>query len=103
LSLKGIKTKVIDRIEKEVISYVLMKSDWNKSLASRILNISYRSILNKIQDLNIKTQPESADKILQFPNKHRIDSIVTESLNKFKNNDPHTISGRLPKTLTADW
>jgi hypothetical protein len=79
-----------------------MKSDWNKSLASRILNISYRSILNKIQDLNIKTQPESADKILQFPNKHRIDSIVTESLNKFKNNDPHTISGRLPKTLTAD-
>jgi DNA-binding NtrC family response regulator len=102
LSLKGIKTKVMARIEKEVISYVLMKSDWNKSLASRILNISYKTILNKIRDLNIKIQPESGDKILKFPHKHRIDSIVTESLNKFKNNDPHTISGRLPETLTSD-
>jgi two-component system response regulator AtoC len=102
LSLKGIKTKVMDRIEKEVISYVLMKSDWNKSLASRILNISYKSILNKIRDLNIKTRPESGGKILKFPHKHRIDSIVTESLNKFKNNDPHTINDRFPETLNAD-
>jgi DNA-binding NtrC family response regulator len=102
LSLKGIKTKVMARIEKEVISYVLKKSDWNRSQAARILNISYKSILNKIQDLNIKTQPESADKIIKFPNKHRIDSIVTESLNKIKNNDPHTINGRSPETLTAD-
>jgi transcriptional regulator with GAF, ATPase, and Fis domain len=102
LSLKGIKTKVMARIEKEVISYVLMKSDWNRSQAARILNVSYKSLLNKIRDLKIKPRPESGDKILKFPHKHRIDSIVTESLNKFKNNDPHTISGRLPETLTSD-
>jgi len=101
LPLKAIKTKVMARIEKEVISYVLKKSDWNRSQAARILKISYKSILNKIQDLNIKTQPESADKIIKFP-KHRIDSIVTESLNKIKNNSPNTINGRLPETLTAD-
>ena len=103
LSLKGIKTKVMDRIEKEVISYVLMESDWNRSRAARILGISYKSILNKIRDLNIKTQPESGDKVIEFPHKHRIDSIVTESLNKFKNNGPHYANGgRLPETVTAD-
>jgi DNA-binding NtrC family response regulator len=102
LPLKGIKAKVMARIEKEVISYVLKKSDWNRSQAARILNISYKSILNKIQDLNIKTDPESADKIIKFPNKHRIDSIVTESLNKIKNIDLHTINDTSPETLTAD-
>jgi transcriptional regulator with GAF, ATPase, and Fis domain len=102
LSLKAIKTKVMDRIEKEVISYVLMKSNWNRSQAARILNISYKTILNKIRDFNIKTRPQSGDKIIKFPHKHRIDSIVTESLNKFRNNDPHAISGRLPETLTSD-
>jgi two-component system response regulator AtoC len=103
LSLKGIKTKVMDRIEKEVISYVLMESDWNRSRAARILGISYKSILNKIRDLNIKTQSESGDKVIEFPHKHRIDSIVTESLNKFKNNGPHYANGgRLPENVTAD-
>jgi transcriptional regulator with GAF, ATPase, and Fis domain len=87
LSLKAIKTKVMDRIEKEVISYVLMKSNWNRSQAARILNISYKTILNKIRDFNIKTRPQSGDKIIKFPHKHRIDSIVTESL---------------PETLTSD-
>jgi transcriptional regulator with GAF, ATPase, and Fis domain len=102
LSLKGIKTKVMARIEKEVISYVLMKSNWNRSQAARILNVSYKTVVNKIRDLNIKTHPGSGDKIIKFPHKHRIDSIVTESINKFKNNDPHTISGRLPETLNTD-
>ena len=87
--LKSIKTEVMDRIEKEVISYVLMKSDWNKSQTARILNISYKSLLNKIRDLNIKPAPESDDKIIKFPFKHQIDSVVTESLNRFRNNGPH--------------
>jgi two-component system response regulator AtoC len=101
LSLKDIKRKVMDRIEKEVISYVLMKSDWNRSQAARILNISYKSILNKIQDLNIKIGPESANKVIEFP-KYRIDGMVTTALNKIKINAPNTISGKLPETLTAD-
>ena len=102
LPLKAIKTKVMARIEKEVISYVLKKSDWNRSQAARILNISYKSILNKIEDLNIKADPESGDKIIKFPHKHRINRIVTESLNKIKNNDPHTIRDRLTEVLTTD-
>jgi len=103
LSLKEIKTKVMDKIEKEVISYVLMESDWNRRQAARILDISYKSILNKIRDLNIKPNPESGDKIIKFPYKHHIDSIVAKSLNNFKNNGPHYAgSGRLPETITAD-
>jgi len=102
LSLKDIKTKVMDRIEKEVISYVLMESDWNRSRAARILGISYKSILNKIRDLNIKSDPELADKIIKFPSKHRLESIVIKSLNNFKNNGSlYTGSGRSPKTETA--
>jgi DNA-binding NtrC family response regulator len=102
LPLKDIKTKVMDRIEKEVISYVLIKSDWNRSKAARILNISYKSMLNKIQDLNIKTGPESGEKVIEFPHKHRIDGMVSTALNKIKNNAPNVIGGRLPETLTAD-
>jgi two-component system response regulator AtoC len=103
LSLKDIKTKVMDRIEKEVISYVLMESDWNRSRAARILGISYKSILNKIRDLNINPQLESSDKIIEFPHKHRINSVVAESLNKFKNNGAHYANGgRSPETVTAD-
>jgi two-component system response regulator AtoC len=99
LSLKDIKTKVFAQIEKEVISYVLMKSDWNRSQAARILDISYKSILNKIRDLNIQTPPDSGDKIIKFPPKHFIDGIVTKSLYKYRNNDPHCVNGgRLAKT-----
>jgi two-component system response regulator AtoC len=102
LFLKDIKTKVMDRIEKEVISHVLMESDWNRSQAARILGISYKAILNKIRDLNIKPDSESGDKILKFPYKHHIDSIVIKSLNSFKNNGPHYAgSSRLPKTEIA--
>lgn len=103
LSLKDIKTKVLARIEKEVISYALMKSDWNRSQAARILDISYKSILNKIRDLNIKAPPEPGYKIIEFPHKHCINEIVTKSLNKFRNNDRYYVNGgRLPETLTAD-
>jgi len=103
LSLKDIKTRVFTRIEKEVISYVLMKSDWNRSQAAKILDLSYKSVLNKIRDLNIKTQPETDDKIIKFPNNYRIDGIVTKSLNKFRNNGLHYgKSGSLPEIFAAD-
>ena len=54
LSLKKIKKKALDRIEKEVISYVLGKTGWNRSKASKILKISYKTLLYKISDLNLK-------------------------------------------------
>lgn len=52
-SLKTAKKKAVDRVEKEIISYVLEKTDWNRSKASRILKVSYKTLLNKISELNI--------------------------------------------------
>jgi len=57
-SLKKIKKKALDRIEKEVITFVLDKTGWNRSKASSILKISYKTMLYKISDLNIKPPPK---------------------------------------------
>ena len=57
LSLKTIKKKALDRIEKEVISYVLGKTGWNRSKACKILKISYKTLLYKINDLNLEPPP----------------------------------------------
>ena len=54
LSLKKIKKKAIIRVEKEIISYVLEKTGWNRSKATKILNISYKTLLYKIKDLGIE-------------------------------------------------
>ncbi|MEE4112424.1 MAG: helix-turn-helix domain-containing protein [Desulfobacteraceae bacterium] len=35
------------------MSHVLSKTDWNRSKASKILKISYKTLLYKISDLNI--------------------------------------------------
>jgi two-component system response regulator AtoC len=52
-SLKSLKKKAMDRVEREVIAYVLEKTDWNRSKASKILKVSYKTLLNKISELNI--------------------------------------------------
>jgi len=52
-SLKKIKRKALDRIEKKIITQVLLHAGWNRSKASRILKISYKTLLYKISDLNI--------------------------------------------------
>jgi DNA-binding NtrC family response regulator len=51
---------VLDHVEREVIAYVLNKTGWNRSKATKILNISYKTLLYKIKDLNIDP-PEGAD------------------------------------------
>lgn len=53
ISLKEITRSVQDRVEREVITYVLEKTGWNRSKASRILKISYKALLYKIKDLSI--------------------------------------------------
>ena len=53
-SLKKIRRKALDRIEKEIISYVLDQTGWNRTKATKILKISYKTLLYKISDLNIK-------------------------------------------------
>ncbi|HEA69345.1 MAG TPA: hypothetical protein ENI07_21425 [Desulfobacterales bacterium] len=62
-SLKKIKKKAIDQVEKEVISAVLDKTGWNRSNASKILKISYRSLLYKIDELKIEPFMHSRDRI----------------------------------------
>jgi len=57
-SLKKIKKHAIDGIEKEVISHILYKTDWNRAQAAKILKISYKSLLLKINELNIETRAD---------------------------------------------
>ncbi len=53
-SLKEIRKRTLDRVEREVITHVLKKTEWNRSKASKILKISYKTLLYKITDLNIQ-------------------------------------------------
>jgi len=52
-SLKNAKKKAVEMVEREIISHVLRKTGWNRSKASKILKISYKTLLYKISDLNI--------------------------------------------------
>ena len=58
LSLKEIGKRTSDFVEKQVISYVLDKTGWNRSRANKILGISYKTLLAKINELKL-TPPES--------------------------------------------
>ena len=54
ISLKKIKKKAVDRVEREVISAILDKTEWNRWNASKILKISYKTLLYKIDELNLE-------------------------------------------------
>ncbi len=60
-SLKAAKKKAVDKVEKEIISFVLEKTDWNRSKASKILKVSYKTLLNKIAELNITPPSGNSD------------------------------------------
>jgi two-component system response regulator AtoC len=53
-SLRKATKKITKTIEKEIIKYVLDKTRWNRIKASKILKISYKTLLFKINDLDIK-------------------------------------------------
>jgi transcriptional regulator with PAS, ATPase and Fis domain len=53
-SLKAVKKKALPRIEKEVITHVLNKTGWNRTRASKFLEVSYKTLLTKINELDIK-------------------------------------------------
>jgi len=52
-SLKKFKKEAADRVERQVISHVLDKTNWNRSKAAKILKVSYKTLLYKISALNI--------------------------------------------------
>jgi two-component system response regulator AtoC len=57
ISLKKIGKRTSDFIEKQVISYVLDKTGWNRSRANKILGISYKTLLAKIHELELTPPP----------------------------------------------
>lgn len=58
LSLKKIRKRAMNIVERDVISRVLIRTGWNRSKASRLLKISYKTLLQKIEDLKIVPPPE---------------------------------------------
>ncbi len=54
LPFKEAKKKIVNFAEKELISNALKKTKWNRSKASKDLCISYRTLLSKIERLNIQ-------------------------------------------------
>ncbi len=52
-SLKQIKRNATNIVEKEVISQVLNITNWNRTHASKILKVSYKTLLTKIDQLDI--------------------------------------------------
>jgi len=54
ISLKKIKKLASDRVEKEVITFVLEKVGWNRSRASKILKISYKTLLYKMNEFEVQ-------------------------------------------------
>jgi len=53
IPLKQLKKKVFQKIEKELISYVLEKTYWNRVKATEILEISYKALLTKIGEYGL--------------------------------------------------
>ena len=60
LSLKKLKKRAQHIVEKEVIAHVLEKTGWNRSKATAILKISYKTLLTKIKELGL-TPPSDSD------------------------------------------
>jgi two-component system response regulator AtoC len=54
LPYKKAKRKIMDLVEKALISNVLEETEWNRSKASKILDLSYKALLFEIQDLDIQ-------------------------------------------------
>ena len=52
-NLKKKVARVVSEIEKNLISRVLVKTNWNRRKAAKLLNISYRSLLYKIKEYKI--------------------------------------------------
>ena len=54
LPFKKARKKIVDIAEKQLISNVLEQTAWNRSKANKILDISYKTLLCKIKELNIQ-------------------------------------------------
>jgi len=55
-SLKDVKAKATEHIEKKVIMGALRTVSWNKREAARMLGISYKALFNKLNGLGISRE-----------------------------------------------
>jgi len=53
ISMKGVCKQVVVKTEKKMIKEALQLNKWNRKKAARMLDISYRSILNKIKEYRL--------------------------------------------------
>jgi transcriptional regulator with PAS, ATPase and Fis domain len=53
LSLRRICNEFVTRTEKKLMKKALMSTSWNRKKAAGLLNISYKSLLNKIKTYEI--------------------------------------------------
>jgi two-component system response regulator AtoC len=54
--LKEVKKKAVQEAEGRLISEVLRETDWNRKRAAKLLEISYKALLYKIKDLNLRRE-----------------------------------------------
>ena len=58
MPIKQIRKQAANRVEKNLITHVLRKTGWNRSRAAKILKISYKTLLLKIEMLEIEPPAE---------------------------------------------
>ncbi len=56
LSLKEVSKQATLKAERELIAQVLRQTDWNRTETAKILQISYKSLLNKIKESDLDKQ-----------------------------------------------
>jgi two-component system response regulator AtoC len=54
--LKEVKKKAVQEAEGKLISEVLRETDWNRKRAAKLLQISYKALLYKIKELNLRRE-----------------------------------------------
>lgn len=53
-SLKEIRDRAVEKVERAILEYVLREVNWNRREAARILKVSYRTLLYKIKEMNLR-------------------------------------------------
>jgi two-component system response regulator AtoC len=54
--LKEVKKKAVQEAESKLIGDVLRETDWNRKRAAKLLQISYKALLYKIKELNLRRE-----------------------------------------------
>ena len=62
VNLKKIRRQAVQRVERKVIGHMLERTHWNRSKACKILGISYKTLLSKINELEIRPTDRHREK-----------------------------------------